>query len=76
MYLSFLEHALSIDGVEEHSELMMSPLTRFFSLLHGRSLLRSRSSAGEMHLSLPHLHVLLSALLTQSRAKKRSKQDS
>jgi hypothetical protein len=33
MYLSFLEHALSTDGVDEHSELVMSPLTRFFSLL-------------------------------------------
>jgi hypothetical protein len=33
MYLSFLEHALSTDGVDEHSELMMSPLTRLFSLL-------------------------------------------
>jgi hypothetical protein len=33
MYLSFLEHALSTDGVDEHSKLMMSPLTRFFSLL-------------------------------------------
>jgi len=33
MYLSLLEHALSTDGVDEHSELLMSPLTRFFSLL-------------------------------------------
>jgi hypothetical protein len=33
MYLSFLEHALSTDGVDEYSELVMSPLTRFFSLL-------------------------------------------
>jgi hypothetical protein len=33
MYLSFLEHALSTDGVDEHSELVKSPLTRFFSLL-------------------------------------------
>jgi hypothetical protein len=31
LYLSFLEHALSTDGVDEHSELVMSPLTRFFS---------------------------------------------
>jgi hypothetical protein len=33
MYLSFLEHALSTDGVDEHSELMVSPLIRYFSLL-------------------------------------------
>jgi hypothetical protein len=33
MHLSYLKHALSTDGVDEHSELVMSPLTRFFSLL-------------------------------------------
>ena len=36
MYLSFLEHALSTDGVDEHSELVMSPLTLFSLLLDVR----------------------------------------